>query len=157
MTYMTVEKIFNNIMAITITKLLKKLEKTGYVKRVRCYSTGHERALEEGDLIVATTKPLPRGVAVHVESSKNGTILIVGDERRDTDQFDYWYLPLTFQKLAEIVEFLTENEVEIPDRLGKEIKGLGILEQINDILEKMNEMKVEIEEIRKMVMELQEE
>jgi len=106
---------------MTIKEIFEKLEKTGYVRKVECYSTGHELALDDGKYIVATIEPLPEGVEVHMESSSNGTVLVVGNKKLDIDHFTHWYTPVTEQVLYEILEFLLENNIDIPDVIIEEI------------------------------------
>jgi (2Fe-2S) ferredoxin len=105
---------------MTITEIFNKLKNTNYIREVQCYSTGHELALDDGEYIIATVEPIPEGVKVHMESSSRGTVLVVGSERRDIDHFSYWYAPVTPQVVYEIVEFLLENGVEVPEDIVEE-------------------------------------
>jgi hypothetical protein len=102
---------------MTLKEILKRLEETGYVKMVYCYT--HDKFFEEGWYVIAVDKPILNDVKVYIEDR----CLVVGNER--IEDFDYWYTPITSGSLYEIAKCLQERDVVIPEDLLFEIALLA--------------------------------
>jgi hypothetical protein len=96
---------------------VNQLIKTKHVALAWCYST--TSFVDEGFYVVATNEPIPDEAPIHMESSSSkGTILVVGERIIDLDSFSYWYYDgLSAAELYEIIEYLTQNRVELSDEL----------------------------------------
>jgi len=98
-----------------IEKILKELEKTGVVRKIRCYSTWHG-TLPEGEYIVIS--PI-EGEKIYIESTPSRTVLVRDGTEFDINSFliDLWYYPSSPSDLNKIIEHLVSLEVELPEAM----------------------------------------